>query len=123
MKNVRIKDIAAKAKVSTGTVDRVLHDRGKVSEKIKEKVLKVINDLNYEPNLAARALVSTRTYVIAVLIPDYQIDSYWEAPRNGIEKAQRDLKQYRVVVRQFVFNPYDVNSFIKKSDELTATNP
>ena len=38
-KKVRIKDIAHKAGVSTGTVDRVLHNRGYVSEDAKQKVL------------------------------------------------------------------------------------
>ncbi|RYE20651.1 MAG: LacI family transcriptional regulator, partial [Sphingobacteriaceae bacterium] len=52
--NVRIKDIALKANVSTGTVDRVLHNRGNVNEKVKEKVLKIINEMNYEPNFIAR---------------------------------------------------------------------
>ncbi|MDB5011146.1 MAG: malR [Mucilaginibacter sp.] len=123
MGNVTIKDIASKAQVSAGTVDRVLHNRGRVSEKVKEKVLKVIKDLNYEPNLMARALVSNKIYNIAALIPDYQVDSYWFAPKQGIEKAEKDLQQYRVVVDQYVFNPYDVNSYIEKAQELTASNP
>jgi LacI family transcriptional regulator len=123
MKNARIKDIALKAKVSTGTVDRVLHNRGRVSEIIRERVLKVINDMNYEPNLMARALVSTKTYQIAVLIPDHHADSYWEACKMGVEKAQKELKKYRVAVHQYVFNPYQANSFIEKAAELTAANP
>ena len=39
---VRIKDIALKAKVSTGTVDRVIHNRGRVAEDVKERVLKIL---------------------------------------------------------------------------------
>jgi len=123
MKNVRIKDIALKAKVSTGTVDRVLHNRGKVSEAIKEKILKVISDMNYEPNLMARALVSTKTYHLAVLIPDHEVDYYWEAPKKGVEKAQKELRKYKVVVHQFVFDPYNIESFIEKATELTKTKP
>ncbi|MDB5117313.1 MAG: LacI family transcriptional regulator [Mucilaginibacter sp.] len=123
MKNIRIKDIALKAKVSTGTVDRVLHNRGRVSDAIKERVLKVINEMNYEPNLMARALVSTKTYQIAVLIPDHLVDSYWGDPKKGIEKAQKELKKYKVTVNQYVFNPYQIDSFIEKAIELTAANP
>ena len=48
-KVVRIKDIAERAGVSTGTVDRVLHDRGRVSQDVKEKVLKIIKEMDYEP--------------------------------------------------------------------------
>jgi LacI family transcriptional regulator len=123
MKNVRIKDVALKAKVSTGTVDRVLHNRGRVSEVIKERVLKVIADMNYEPNLMARALVSTKTYHLAVLTGDPQVDYYWDAPREGVEKAQKELKKYRVSVHSFVYHPYQVNSFIEKARELSATKP
>ncbi|WP_254412010.1 substrate-binding domain-containing protein [Dyadobacter diqingensis] len=122
-RNVRIKDIALKAGVSTGTVDRVLHNRGKVSEKAKAKILKIIEESNYEPNLMARALGSHKTYRIAALIPDHQVDSYWKAPKAGIEKAEKDLKQYGVVVEQFVFNPYQADSYIEKANELTRTRP
>ena len=47
---IRIKDIALKAGVSVGTVDRVLHKRPNVSEKVREKVEKVLKEQNYEPN-------------------------------------------------------------------------
>ena len=123
MKNVRIKDIALKAKVSTGTVDRVLHNRGKVSEVIKQRILKVIDEMNYEPNLMARALVSTKVYTIAVLIPDYFIEPYWDAHKSGVENAEKELKKYRVSVNFFVFNPYEAESFIAKAKELTDSKP
>ncbi len=125
MKNkiVRIKDIAEKAKVSTGTVDRVLHKRGRVSKKVEEKVLKIIEEMDYEPNLMARALGSNRIYQIAALIPDHEIDSYWYAPKAGIEKAEKDLKQYGIIVQQYVFDPYDVDSFISKAGKLTNDKP
>ena len=122
-RNIRIKDIALKAEVSTGTVDRVLHNRGKVSEKVKERILQIIEESNYEPNLMARALGANKTYQIAALIPDYTVDSYWKAPKSGIEKAEKDLRQYGIAVKQFVFNPYDVNSYIEKASELTTFEP
>ena len=45
-KTVRIKDIALKAGVSIGTVDRVLHNRGEVKAATKEKVLAIAKKLN-----------------------------------------------------------------------------
>ena len=53
---IRIKDIARLANVSTGTVDRVLHNRGEVSAKSREKVEKVLKEINYQPNIYASAL-------------------------------------------------------------------
>ncbi|QEM10702.1 substrate-binding domain-containing protein [Mucilaginibacter rubeus] len=125
MKNkiVRIKDIAEKAKVSTGTVDRVLHKRGRVSKKVEERILKILDEMDYEPNLMARALGSNKTYQIAALIPDHKSDSYWYAPKAGIEKAERDLKQYGIIIQQYVFNPYDVESFKTCATQLTDDSP
>lgn len=120
---VRIKDIAVKAGVSTGTVDRVLHGRGRVSEKVRKKILKIIEDMNYEPNLIARSLASNKTYNLAALIPDDKIDSYWEAPKLGIEKAEKELRQFGIIVHQFTFNPDHAESFIEKATELTDCNP
>src|SRR5687767_14834661 len=111
MKNIRIKDIAAKAKVSTGTVDRVLHDRGNVSEKVKERILRIIEDMEYEPNLMARALGTKKEYHFAALIGDPKYDTYWLDPKAGIQKAAKEARQYGVKVTLFMFNPYDPNSF------------
>lgn len=116
---VRIKDIAEKAKVSTGTVDRVLHNRGRVSEEVRQNVLRIAKELNYEPNLNARALVSNRTYNIAALIPDPTADAYWQAPRMGVEKAGNELKQYGLNITQFVFDPHKVASFREAADKVT----
>jgi LacI family transcriptional regulator len=125
MKNipVRIKDIALKAGVSTGTVDRVLHNRGRVSSKVTKKVRQIIDEMNYEPNLMARSLASNKVYNLAVLIPDHKIDSYWEAPKLGVEKAEKELKQFGIVVQQFVFNPNLAESFKEKALELTNSQP
>lgn len=122
-KVIRIKDIALKAQVSTGTVDRVIHDRGRVAEDVKERVLKIIKDLNYEPNLMARMLGSNKQYHFAALFPDPEYDAFWLAPKLGIEKAEQDLKQYGVMVEQFLFNPLDVKEFKKKAEELSLKKP
>lgn len=119
---VRIKDIAELAGVSTGTVDRVLHNRGRVAEDVRQKVMKITKELNYEPNFLARALVTNRVYHIAALIPDPQTDNYWEAPQKGIEKAEAELKQYGISVTQFVFDPFSADSFKRNADKITEAN-
>lgn len=125
MKNnsARIKDIAEKAGVSVGTVDRVLHNRGKVAPEVEGRILQIISELNYEPNLIARALGSNKIYRIAALIPDPAFDPYWQAPKDGVEAAQASLKQYGVQIFQYLFNPYDVNSYIENSNLVTRSRP
>jgi LacI family transcriptional regulator len=120
---VRIKDIALKAKVSTGTVDRVIHNRGRVAEDVKTRVLKIVKELNYEPNLMARMLGSKKQYHLAALLPDHNYDNFWLAPKLGIEKAEQDLKQYGVTVEQFVFDPQDADAYVKKALEITQKKP
>lgn len=122
-KMVRIKDIAVKAGVSTGTVDRVLHNRGRVSKKVLDKVSKIIEEMNYEPNVMARALVANKVYHLAALIPDPAKDSFWLAPKEGIEKAGRDLKQFGIHIRQYIFDPFNLKSFVEKATAVNKDNP
>jgi LacI family transcriptional regulator len=121
-KVVTIKDIALRARVSTGTVDRVLHERGRVSENVKERILQIIKEMKYEPNLMARALGSSKKYHFAALVPDEQYDSYWHAPRIGIIKAEKELKQYGITVTYFLFNPYSASSFVENAKAITEQN-
>src|ERR1700744_1061867 len=121
--NIRIKDIALKANVSTGTVDRVLHNRGNVNEKVKERVLKILAEMKYEPNFIARALDSNKTYHLAALIPDYSFDAYWLAPKLGIEKAEKDMGKMGIQVHQFLFNPFDVETFKEAARQAMQINP
>ncbi len=120
---VRIKDIAERAGVSKGTVDRVLHNRGRVAEDVRDKILAIIKELNYEPNFIAQSLKSQRAYNLIALIPDPEADGYWDAPKAGLEKAERELRQYGISVHQLVFDPHDERSFIEKANEATNENP
>ena len=69
-KRVTIVDVARSAGVSQGTVGRVLHGTkgSKISEATSERVRKAAQQLNYQPNEAARQLASKRSNNIGVLI-------------------------------------------------------
>ena len=77
MKQYTIKDIANMAQVSRGTVDRVLHKRGKISKEAQEKVIKVLKEIQYRPNIIARSLKTNRSLRVVTLIPNYSDDAYW----------------------------------------------
>ncbi len=66
---LNLEDVAKIAGVSRSTVSRVINDHPNVSDSTREKVLKVIEEQNFRPNLAARTLVTQRTRVIGVLTP------------------------------------------------------
>jgi LacI family transcriptional regulator len=117
-KKIRIKDIAQLANVSVGTVDRVLHNRGNVNEEKWEKVMKIINELSYTPNLLAKSLASKKIIRIAVLIPEpyNNYNLYWEKPLEGINQAIEELSDYNVEIQIYKFNTIDEKSFIDQSD-------
>ncbi|HSZ24459.1 MAG TPA: LacI family DNA-binding transcriptional regulator, partial [Cytophagaceae bacterium] len=89
---IRIKDIAERANVSIGTVDRVLHNRGEVSKETKALIHKIIEDLEYKPNVIASALAMKKTFRIGLLLPlPTEKDSYWKLHLNGIENAVNEI--------------------------------
>lgn len=64
-----LEDIARLSGVSRSTVSRVINAEVNVKEGTRQKVQEVINNYNFQPNLAARGLVTGRTNVIGVVIP------------------------------------------------------
>ena len=67
---IRMKDIARDLGVSSVTVSKVLRDHPDIGQATKERVLKRVQELQYRPNLMARSLVTGRTSLIALVIPD-----------------------------------------------------
>jgi LacI family transcriptional regulator len=118
-----IKDIAKLANVSIGTIDRVLHNRGEVSKTTSEKILKIIDELGYTPNLLAKSLSSKITYTISVLIPDPESNAYWEKPLDGIKAAAREIKKFNFELQISTFEYSNENSFIEKSNEILESDP
>ena len=122
-KNVRIKDIAQLSGVSVGTVDRVLHNRGRVSEEALKKVLTVLDQIDYKPNVIARTLGSHKTYRIAALMPDPEQDPYWASSKAGIDQAQNEWMRYGVTVVPYFFNLYKKDSLREVAESVTANPP
>ena len=77
--NVTIKDVAERAGVAPSTVSRVLSDSKSISDKTKEKVRKAMAELHYYPNLTARSLVSKRSKVIGLVLPQAS-DAFYQNP-------------------------------------------
>ncbi len=119
---VRIKDIARKAGVSTGTVDRVLHNRGNVSRKVRERVERVMSELGYKRNLIASTLAYNRTIRIAVLIFDPE-DPYWHQIKSGIERAQEATLHYGVQITTYFGDQRDPYAFQCAANKILDSRP
>lgn len=122
-KKIRIKDIAALAGVSVGTVDRVLHGRGKVSDEALEKVQNTLAQIDYKPNLIARSLGSQKTYTILAIIPDPALDDYWALSNVGIRQAGTEWSAFDIRVDSLFFDLYDANSFKRVAKEIYKAKP
>lgn len=118
-----IKEIAERANVSLGTVDRVIHNRGKVANVTKEKILKILKDSDYKPNVYARGLVLNKSFNIAAVLPRFNSGEYWEIPSKGIEQAFKDLNQFGINVNFFRFDQNDIQSFVSAVTKLLDSNP
>jgi LacI family transcriptional regulator len=105
-------------------VDRVIHKRGQVSEENSIKIQKILEGLNYKPNLLARSLASKRTYMLAALLPEPGPSrGYWEAPVAGIRKGWNEIADYNVKLSTFFFGQFCAESFRQKAQEILKTKP
>jgi LacI family transcriptional regulator len=84
-----IYDIARIAGVSAATVSKVLNNRGRISDKTKQKVLKIVDELHYRPNVLASAMKGKFTYQIALLIPDIDNPVYVQFLKHIEEAGQQ----------------------------------
>ena len=120
---ITINDVARAAGVSKGTVDRVLHDRGEVSAKSREKILRVIEELGYRPNFYASILASRKNYSIACIIPEFNEGEFWELTENGILQGQDYASRFGITVNAYMYDQYDLDSFQNACAKVLSSGP
>jgi LacI family transcriptional regulator len=79
-----IRDVAALARVSVGTVSAVLNGATSVAEPTRRRVLNVVQDLGYQPNNIAKALRSRRVASIGLIVPDLQ-NPFFSSIAEGVQ--------------------------------------
>lgn len=120
---IRIKDIARLAEVSVGTVDRVLHDRPGVSESSKKRVVKILKELNYQPNMYASALASNKKYHFVCMLPQHGEGSYWCDIEKGLHQATETFNDFHISVSSVYYDPYTPDTFDTCSREVLSQKP
>lgn len=112
MEKIRIKDIAQRAGVSVGTVDRVLHDRPNVSKPAREKVEAALKEMNYQPNVYASALAYNKSYIFNVVLPQHESEAYWEEIEQGVKKAMEVRRDFHIDVEFYYYERFNKEAFV-----------
>jgi LacI family transcriptional regulator len=96
-----------------------------VAEESREKIQRIVDELNYQPNILARSLASKKNYVFVTLLPEFEKNAgeYWEAPFKGIEKAWKEIADYNIAIKNLAFNQFQVSSFMDKVKDLLDIQP
>lgn len=91
-----MKDIARDLNVSVVTVSKVLRNHSDIGPATRERVLQRVKELGYQPNWVARSLVTRRTYIIGLVVPDL-MHSFFAEVAKGVGRKIRP-RGYNVVI-------------------------
>ena len=120
---VTIRQVAEKAGVSIGTVDRILHNRGRVSKETAKRVMATIEALQYKPNIHAALLSKRKAVRIVVIIPYFQSGDFWSLIYEGIKRAERELTAFNPEISFIFYNQFDGESFLYACQNSLDLNP
>src|SRR5579864_2321479 len=93
---VRMKDIAQDLGVSLMTVSKALRSHSDISDETRDRVLKRMRELNYQPDWIARSMVTGRTYLVGLVLPDL-MHSFFAEVANAVARKLQPLG-YQVVI-------------------------
>jgi LacI family transcriptional regulator len=91
-----MKSIARDLGVSVVTVSKVLHNHTDISQETRKRVLKRMKEVNYQPNLAARALSTGRTSLVGLIVPDL-VHPFFAQVAKGIS-ARLSASGYSLII-------------------------
>jgi LacI family transcriptional regulator, galactose operon repressor len=94
--NTRMKDIARDLGVSVITVSKVLRNHPDVGDETRQRVLARVKELDYRPNLAARSLVTGRTYLVGLVVPDL-LHPFFAEIAKALSEVLRKSGYYLIV--------------------------
>ena len=120
---IRIKDIAQRAGVSVGTVDRVLHNRPNVSKAALDKVNKALEEMDYQPNMYASALAYNKSYTFYLIMPRHDSEAYWEEIETGAMAATDRRRDFSINLKIVYYERFNAPSFVHVSGECLKEQP
>lgn len=108
---ITLKQIAEATGVSIGTLDRIIHNRGRVNADTEARVRRILKKMEYTPNVHAAMLSVRKTFRIAVAIPYFQTGEFWAEIYKGISKAISEFNAIDISLNVLYYNQFDEDSF------------
>ncbi len=119
--SVTIRKIAQLAGVSTGTVDRALHDRGRVNPEVAARIKQIANELNYQPNTVAKSLSTRkRNLKIAVILHIQTSNSFFDDVIAGILRGRDEIRDFGISVTLYRSSNFDPVSQLSMIDQAIS---
>lgn len=115
---VTIKEIAAMANVSRGTVDKVLNHRPGVKKETQEKVLKIAKELNYQPNFLGKALVQSKEPLKLGIILTPEYNPYIQEILKGIQEGGNEFSVFGIEIITKMLTSLDPFEQLSMMEEL-----
>ena len=122
-KQVSIKEIARMAGVSAGTVDRVIHNRGKVSKKAQDAVNAVLEKVDYRSKIHASAISLKKGFKLILTIPVANKGEYWHSMECGFNHALKEYSDIRISVEHCFYDQFDVFSCKEAFSHIIEQKP
>ena len=113
-----IKMIAERAGVSIGTVDRVLHDRPYVKAEVRERILQVMEEMDYRPNRMASALATSGTPRRFVVVQPAWKEYLGEAMAEGVAQFRKARRDYNLTVDVLEYPRNDMAACLRLLEQV-----
>lgn len=122
-KQATITEIAQRAGVSIGTVDRVLHNRPGVSKKSKERIQAILDEVGYKINLHTSAVALRKEYNIILTIPHSEPGEYWDSLVAGTKQAMEEYSDIHLACETLTYDQFDQVSCRQTFSRISEMSP
>ena len=116
--SITITQIAKLAGVSRGTVDRVIHQRGRVAPEVEKRIRDIMDENDYHPNMLGRALAVSKTPLTIGMIMIEKGNPFFQLIHSGMKEAISQFRDYPISVDFRHINGVDEEEYLNVLDEL-----
>ena len=121
-RKITLKEIAEKANVSIGTVDRCLHNRGTISSETAKRIREICREYGYNSNVVGKAMAMRRKgRTIAVVINAISRNEFSAVIQKGLRDFAESVEDYNVRFEYYDLVDGSVEELCQKLDQVSAS--